>query len=281
MVALVLGLVAAAGYGAADFCGGLAAKRAPMLAVACGGQAAGLVVLVPLAFVAPMHPTVLDIILGLIAGVCGGVGIALLYHALAIGKMGVVSPITAVLAAAVPVAAGFARGERLHGAQIVGIAVALIAIVLISLTTEETGEREIATGGVREAIVSGLLLGAFLAILAYVSNEAGFAGLLAARCSSVLTLAAIALVARVDPRPPRAMLPLVGGSGLLDGSALVLYVLAARLGGLSVAAVLTSLYPAATVLLARVILRERLRAWQFAGMVLALAGVALIAIGRG
>lgn len=280
MVGLILGLVAAAGYGAADFCGGLAAKRAPMVAVACGGQATGLLVLVPLALAAPAHPTMRDIVFGLTAGVCGGVGIALLYHALAIGKMGVVSPITAVLAAAVPVAAGFARGERLHAAQIVGIAVALMAIVLISLTTEESGEREIATAGVREAIASGVLLGGFLAILAFVRAEAGFDGLLAARCSSVFVLAAIAFVARVDPRPPRATFALVGGSGLLDGTALVLYVFAARFGGLSIAAVLTSLYPAATVLLARVVLRERLRVWQFAGMALALAGVALIALGR-
>lgn len=280
MLSVLLGLVAAAAYGAADFCGGLATKRAATLAVACVGQGAGLVILVPLAFFVPAHLAVSDVLLGLGAGVCGGVGIALLYHALAIGTMGVVSPVTAVIAAALPVAVGFVRGERLHGTQIAGIVVALVAIVLISASTEESGEREIATAGLREAIASGVLLGGFLAIIAFVRADAGLTALIAARISAVLAIAAVALAARVDLRPPRSVLALVAGSGLLDGSALVLYVAAARFGGLSVAAVLTSLYPAATVVLARVVLRERLRTWQFAGMLLALGGVALIAFGR-
>lgn len=278
MSAIALALISAMCYGAADFLGGLATKRATMLAVALGGQLTGLVVLVPLAVLFTGHVRVSDIAFGLAAGVCGGLGIALLYHALAIGKMGVVSPVTAVLAAAIPVAAGFARGEHLSTLQWAGIGVALIAIVLISFSTEEDGAREIATAGLREAIASGVLLGLFLLVLAFVHPSAGLAGLLAARCSSVLALALAALAVRANVRPTGGTLPLVVFSGLLDGSGVALYVLALRLGDMSIAAVLTSLYPAATVLLALGVLRERLQRSQYAGMALALAGVVLIAL---
>jgi drug/metabolite transporter (DMT)-like permease len=278
MFAMILGLLAATSYGAADFYGGLATKRATMFSVAVIGQAMGLAILLVVVPLAGSHAVRSDWLLGLGAGVCGGLGIALLYHALSIGKMGVVSPITAILVAALPVLAGFVRGERLTVVQMTGIVLALVAIVLISLSFEENGVREISTEGVREAIASGVLLGAFFVFLAYGHPNAGLSELLAARFSSVVTLAVVALALRSNLRPPRVTLPLILISGALDVTATTLYTIATRYGDLSIVAVLTSLYPASTVFLARVVLNEHLSRSQQVGIVLALLGVALIAL---
>jgi uncharacterized membrane protein len=130
-MAIVLGLLAAAFYGSADFCGGFAAKRNGMFAVAVTSQGAGFVLL--LAVIPLLHGqfTARAALYGALSGICGGLAIVLLYHALSIGKMGVVSPITAVLAAAFPVVVGMMRGERLSPAHLVGIGLALVAVVLI------------------------------------------------------------------------------------------------------------------------------------------------------
>lgn len=275
-MAVVLGLLAAAFYGAADFCGGLATKRAGMLAVAITSQAAGLILLLLVLPLIGGRFTHEALIYGLLGGVCGGIGILLLYHALSIGKMGVVSPITAVLAASLPVIVGTARGDRLSAWQIVGIGVALVAVVLISLSSEPDGRFEFSTLGVREAIASGLLLGGFYIFLALAGKGGGLYPVLFARLASVVLLTLIAGALRRGI-VPAASLPLVLVAGAIDMSANVLYLLAAYAGYLSVAAVLTSLYPASTVFLARFVLGERLANVQKIGVALALAGVALIA----
>lgn len=277
MLGIALGLAAAVFYGAADFCGGLAAKRTAMFAVAVISQAAGFVVLLAILPFFPAHPVLADYLWGALAGLCGGLGLALLYHALSIGKMGVVSPITAVLAAALPVIVGVVRGEHLAVVQIGGIVVAMVAIVLISVSTEESGEREIATRGVREAIFSGIVLGGFYLFLANSRPAAGLDQLVTARLASILFLLAIAGVTRTSLRPDRATLALIVLSGVIDMTANALYVLATYHGYLAIAAVLTSLYPASTVFLARFVLREHLQLSQKVGVALALVGVGLIA----
>ena len=276
-MAVLLGLLAAVCYGAADFCGGLASRRTAIFAVVVVSQAAGFVLL--LAVLPFLHGVFTRdaLIDGLLGGVCGGIGIALLYHALSIGKMGVVSPITAVLAAALPVAIGLARGERLSFWQLLGIAVALVAVVLISLSTEPDGRFEFSTAGVREALLSGIALGGFYVFLAQAGQSTGLYPLACARFVSMMLLALAALAFRRPIVPGRAALGLVLFGGALDMTANLLYVLSAYAGYLAVAAVLTSLYPASTVFLARFVLGERLAAVQKAGVVLALAGVVLIA----
>jgi len=277
MTAVFLGLLAATFYGAADFCGGLASKRASMVSVTFGAQLTGLVLIAGAIWLFPGRPTRVDLLWGLAAGVCGGAGIGLLYHALSIGKMGVVSPVTAVIAALFPVAVGFARGERPGLWQCVGFAVALLAVVLISYSREETGEREISTAGVKEAIAAGVVIGGFLLFLSFAHKSAGMWPLAAARVGAVALLAALGLATRTSLRPPSAVLKLVVLAGAIDMFANVLYVLAVHAGYLTVAVVLTSLYPASTVFLARIVLKERLQVQQKVGVALALAGVALIA----
>lgn len=278
VLAVVLGLLAAAFYGSADFCGGLASKRTSVYSVTVISQAAGFVLLLCFAFFIPSHATLTDMEWGGAAGIFGGIGLALLYHALSIGKMGVVSPITAVLAAAVPVVVGVTiRHEALAWWQFVGIGVALAAVVLISLSHDDDGKIEFATAGVKEAIVCGIVLGVFYLCLASASKSAGMQPLLAARATSAAFLVLCALVARASLAPKNNTLGLIVFAGCIDMTANALYVLASHAGYVAIAAVLTSLYPASTVILARVVLRERLHITQKSGVVLALAGVALIA----
>jgi drug/metabolite transporter (DMT)-like permease len=276
-VAILLGLLAAACYGAADFCGGLATKRSGMFAVAVVSQAAGLLLLLIVLPLLGGRFTHEALIYGLLGGACGGGGIVLLYHALSIGKMGVVSPITAVLAAAFPVVVGVMRGDRLSLWQFLGIGVALAAVVLISLSHEPDGRLEFSTAGVREAIFSGVLLGGFYILLALAGKGSGLYPLLFARLGSVALLIVVAAGLRRGVVPAAQSFVIVIVAGFIDMSANVLYVLAAYAGYLSIAAVLTSLYPASTVFLARVVLGERLAHVQKLGVALALAGVALIA----
>lgn len=278
LIGVLLSLLAAAFYGSADFCGGLATKRSAMVAVAICSQFAGLILLLIVRPFIPAHAQLPDYVFGALAGICGGLGVALLYHALSIGKMGVVSPITAVLASAVPLGIGVARGEHLSGLQYAGIAAALVAIVMISFSTEESGTREFATAGVKEAIACGMILGGFLFFLSYTHRAAGLDNLLAARIASIGVLAATGFALRQPYLPRRIDLPLVIVTGVLDMTANALFVLATFAGYLSIAAVLTGLYPASTVLLARIVLNERLRSIQKAGVGLALAGVLLIAV---
>lgn len=274
---IVFGLLAAVFYGAADFLGGFATRRSPMLAVAVISQAAGFILLVAALPFFGGHATHDAILYGALAGISGGVGIALLYHALSIGKMGVVSPTTAVLGAAFPVGAGVLRGEHLSAWQVAGIAIALLAVIMISVSTEPDGRFEFSTAGVKEAIASGIFIGGFLIFLASAGRNAGLYPLVSARLASTAFLVLIALVLRKSITPLRASVPIILLAGAIDMTANCLYVLATYAGYISVAAVLTSLYPASTVFLARIVLGERLAALQKIGVACALAGVALIA----
>lgn len=275
---IVLGLLAAAFYGAADFCGGLATRRSPIFAVTVISQAVGLVLLCAAVPFLHGHFTAAAGVYGALGGLCGGIGLALLYHALSIGKMGVVSPITAVLAAALPVGIGVARGEHFTAWEALGMAIALVAVVLISLSHEPDGRLEFSTTGVKEAIASGVVLGGFYTFLALAGKDAGVYPLLSARFASTAFLALAALVSRNTIVPLRATVPIIVLAGAIDMTANGLYLYAAYAGYLSIAAVLTSLYPASTVFLARALLGERLANVQKVGVALALAGVVLIAL---
>ena len=275
---IVLGLLAATFYGCADFCGGLATKRSSMWSVTIVSQAVGLVLLVCILPFFHAHVTANDFLWGAAAGACGGFGLALLYHALSIGKMGIVSPITAVLGASLPVSVGSAYGEHLSRYQLIGVIIALIAVVLISTSHDDDGKIEFKTAGVKEAVVSGLILGGFYLLLAHAGPRAGLYPLVTARLASMGFLAVIALVARQSIRPTRSALPLIVIAGAIDMCANAFYVTATFHGYVSIAAVLTSLYPASTVILAWLVLKEKLQAVQYAGLLSALVGVLLIAL---
>lgn len=275
-----LAVLSSIAYGAADFLGGLAAKRgSPVFSVVVVSQSVGLLlVLVALPFLPASSPTAADLAWGAAAGLAGGIGLALLYRGLSIGVMSVVAPVTAVCAVIIPVAVGLALGERPAGLALAGVALAITSIVLVSQTGHSEGA-ERATTGLATAIASGVAIGIFLVCLERTGPAAGLWPLVPARLASVSLFAAAAGIARQPLAPRREVMPIVVAGGALDMAANVLYLLAVRPGELSIVATLTSLYPASTILLARIVLRERLRLVQGVGLTCAAVAIALIVAG--
>jgi drug/metabolite transporter (DMT)-like permease len=281
----LLALASAVLYGAGDFTGGLATRRAAMLPVVALSQLSGLVLLLLLLpLLPPASPSRADMLWGVSAGLTGGVGVALLYRALAIGRMAVVAPITAVCAVVVPVIIAVLFGERPGALAVLGILLGLAAIVLVSQQTVSEAEPHARPGGGRLpagvgiALVSGVAIGFFFLCLARTRPEAGMWPILASRGTSVTLFGLAAIAGGRSLRLPGVLL-LTLLCGMVDMSANALYLLAARIGPLSVMVTLSSLYPASTVLLARLVLGERLNARQIAGVGCALAAIVLIVSG--
>jgi uncharacterized membrane protein len=277
----LLAIGAAAFYGAADFLGGIATRRATTVATVLTTQGAGLLML--LAFSPLMLDLVMsrrDAIFGMLAGVTGSVGVALLYKALAIGPMSVVAPVTAVCAVIVPLVVGLLQGESITAAAAVGVAMAIAAIALLGMSPPPAGAgaqppADLAKG-LRVALGSGVAIGGFLVTLGETSAAAGLWPLALSRAVSIALFTTMALVSRQAMIVPRAALAPAIACGGLDMVANALYLVAVRQGQLSLVATLASLYPASTVLLARVVLGERLGSWQQVGV--AAAGIAIVLI---
>ena len=283
----LLALGSALFYGAADFTGGLTSRRAGAIPVVVISQFTGMLLLALLLPVLPSaSPSRDDLLWGAAAGLTGGIGVALLYRALAIGTMAVVAPTTAVCAVAIPVLVAVVLGERPAPLAVAGIALGIISIILVSQQQTAPGSqpghgahRGRLPPGVPTAFASGVAIGFFLISLARTRAEAGMWPLLTARVVSVLLFATVAIATRASFRMTKGVAALVCAAGAIDMLANALYLLASRLGQLSVVVTLTSLYPASTVLLARIILHERLSTWQVTGVVCALAAVMLIVSG--
>jgi len=278
-MAYLLATLAAVFYGAADFTGGMVAKRVATVPVVLLSQATGLVmVALILPFLGTAAPRAADLWWGAAGGLAGGVGVALLYYGLAIGTMSVVAPTTAVLAVAIPVLTSIALGERPGWLAIAGILLGIGAIALVSRPTanpQSTARRS----GLGVALVAGVAIGLFLLALAQTRPASGLWPLLTARLTSVGLFAVIAAVGRRSVRMPLKLAAIAVGGGALDMLANTLYLLAAQIGPLSPVVTLSSLYPASTVLLARAVLGERLNTWQTAGVAAALVAVLLIVRG--
>ena len=328
-MAVVLALSSALTYGVGDFLGGLAAKRAAAAAVLVWSHAVGIVLLLVSVLLVTGEASAGDVALGAVGGLAGAAGVGLLYQALSIGPMSAVAPVTALLAAAVPVAAGFVQGERPGGLALVGMVAGVAAIVLVS--AEGGGSlRPADLRGVTYALGAGLGFGLFFVALSYTDDGSGLWPLVGARAASVTVVGLAALAGAFDARIPRrgnapsptrpappdardgsasshavaeaadrgrpatadgqdgrnrsqAVLGaspwlLTAGAGALDVAANVLYLLAIREGLLTVVSVLASLYPASTVLLAGVVLRERFEPLQRVGLVLAVPAAVLMAV---
>jgi len=278
-MAYLLAIAAAVGYGAADFMGGLASRRAATLAVVLWSQLVGLAMVAAAVLLFPAHPAARDLAWGAGAGLAGSLGVGLLYYALSIAPMSVVAPVTGVCALSVPVVAGLAFGERPGAAALAGVPLAALAVVLVSRGADPAHappSRHGSALGVPIAVAAGLVVGLFLVGIAQVSPEAGLWPLVAARASSV---AAAGMIGAAGPRRlrlDRATVPVVVAAGAVDMLANILYLLAVQRGMLSLVGTLSSLYPGATVLLAALVLHERLRPVQLAGLACALAAVVLV-----
>ena len=286
-MAYLLAIGSAVLYGAADFTGGLTTRRASTIPVVLLSQAAGLIML---ALIMPLlphaSPARADVLWGAAAGLSGGIGVALLYHALAIGTMAVVAPTTAVCAVAIPVVVSVLLGERPMPLAVAGIALGMVSIVLVSQQqggtqpgAGEPGLPRSRQSGVGTALVAGIAIGVFLLSFAQAGSTAGMWPLLVARTVSTTLFALMAIAGGRSLRMPPQVTALVIFAGVMDMVANALYLLATRQGPLSIVVTLSSLYPASTVLLARIVLGERLRPWQVTGVGCALAAVVLIVSG--
>lgn len=284
-MALVLALVAAGFYGAADFLGGLAAKRAPTLAVVVLSQLAGVATVLAVQWLLPLPsaPRPIDLEWGAAAGVAGGSGLALFYQGLARGTMSVIAPITAVAATAVPVICGLLLGDRPGAVALVGVALSVLAVVLVSAAgggAASPGDRQaIPRAALLAALAAGTAFGAFYVLIHNAAPAAGVWPLAAARSASMTACLLVAVAARRPVAAPRASLPIIGLTGALDMAANICFLLAVQRGHLSIVGAVASLYPAATIVLARVVLGERLGAVQHTGLGVAALAVVLISVG--
>ena len=268
-------MLSAAFYGTADFFGGLAARRAPALAATVVAQALGLaLVAIGMPLFPAERPSAIGTLWAAGAGVTGGTGVALLYYGLRVGRMSVVAPVTAVCSITIPVLVAIGLGERPGPLGLAGITVAVASVALISRHDDAAGKAQVRDRSLAIALASGIAIGAFLVCLARAGSASGLWPLLIARGTSTLALAAA--VAKVPLSVPRAALPAALVCGALDVLANALYLIATRGGPLGLVATLTSLYPASTVVLARVVLRERLRPVQSLGLACAAAALVLI-----
>lgn len=274
IVPVVFGLLSGAVWGAGDFCGGLATKRSNVYGVVIVGDLVGGIVLagLALAFREPLpHPR--DVVWGAVAGISGAAGLIALYRALASGRMSMASPVAAVISASVPAVAGTFVDGLPGGGQMAGFGLALLGVWLVSANDQV----RIQFNELGLPIVAGLGFGVFFVLIDHVSVTVLFWPLVSARAAAVLVLAACAMATRQLQLPGREYVPLTAMVGVLDAGGNAFFALAAQAGRLDVAGVLSSLYPASTVGLAWLILKERVTRLQTVGVLAALAAVVLIA----
>lgn len=275
LAGIYYGLLSALCWGAGDFSGGLATRRANVYSVIIAGDFVGALLLMIVAwYLGERAPTMVDLAWGTVAGIGGVVGLIGLYRALALGKMGIVSPLSAVIAAALPVlVAIFVEGAP-KPLQMLGFLLAFVAIWLIA----QSGETRLSLQDLLLPAIAGAGFAAFFICYDQVSDGSIFYPLVAARVIAVLLLIGVALLGGHPMTPPVNMFPLLFLVGAADLGGNAFYGLAAQAGRLDVAAVTASLYPAATVWLAWWLLKERFSSRQMVGVVIALLSITLIAL---
>ena len=270
-----LSLLAAAAWGGGDFSGGLAAKRGSVFRVVAIAHACGLLASLAMALASrEAIPPMQSLAWGGLAGFVGVFGIVALYRALAIGLMGVVAPVAAVVTGVLPVVVALVREGMPAAVQLIGFAIALFSIWLIARPSEHVDSHR----GVGLAAFAGVMFGLFLIAGKQAGHDAVFWPLVAARAVSTALMLVIVAVAPRDSRPLRDSFWPAALSGSFDAVGNALFIAATRHGRLDVAAVLSSLYPASTVILARIYLKEHIGKLQAFGIACALLSVALIAM---
>jgi drug/metabolite transporter (DMT)-like permease len=280
VVGLALALSASVGWGIADFIGGFQSRRLPLLQVMFVSQAIAFAMLaVIVAARGQGAPDVGRLLPAAAGGLAGTIGLTAFYRALAIGTMSVVAPIAAT-GVCVPVIVGIASGERPGPLQVAGILAAIVGVVLVSReSTPESDHRPIARASIALALMAALGFGSFVIGLRSSARADVLWALVAARGAGTAAVTAAFLVARPARTELRSGAGWLAALGTLDLIATALYGLATRHGLLSLVAVAGSLYPLATVTLARGLLGERVRRSQEIGIAAAVAGIALIAAG--
>ena len=279
MTSVLLSLAAACCWGVADFIGGLQSRRVAIPVVLATVEGTGLVlVLAVIAMTGEPFPQARTVLISLAGGVGGVMALGCFYRALSIGTMSIVAPISAT-GVALPVIVGVATGDSLSVLVSAGLAVTVVGVILASREAHEEEQRAAAGRlSVGLALLAAVGFGSYFVLSDAAADDSILWFLVLSRVIPVPALVAVAALLRV-PRPPRESAVALVVAGTLDCGATGLYALANTKGALSIVSVVGSLYPVATVVLARVVLGERIRPLQRAGVVAALAGVAMIAGG--
>jgi uncharacterized membrane protein len=276
-MAVVLSLLAALSYGLSDFIGGMASKRASAWSVAFVAALTGGTLMLAVSLLLGGDPRPADFWWGTAAGLGNGFGTAFLYRGLSSGRMGVVAPVSGVGAAVIPVVVAVLLGERPDVLVWIGIALAFPAIWLVA--RDPAGMAAASTGGLVDGALAGAGFGFLFVALAQVGEDAGLLPLAVNQAVGALVIVLVASALRQPWRPTAATAPGAPVAGSLGALATVCFLLATREGYLSVASVVTSLYPAFTVILAATVLREHVHRAQAAGLLLCAVAVTLVAAG--
>ncbi len=295
MLTVLFGVTSALIFGSADFVGGVASKRMSPIRVTAIGAVSGLIALVIAEVFVGGRWSWEAMLYGGLTGITGAFAITLLYGCLAIGPMSILSPTTALVAAFVPLTVGMLRGERLPFFGYIAIGIALIAVVLVGFVKEQGAVRP-SLKALLMAVGSGSLIGVFLILMDMTPDDAGLVPLIANRAvNGFVMFAVIGVIALTvhrrsktvaDPAAPVGMLSrgwkagfwLAAAAGIVDATANSVLLIGLRLGDLSVMAVLAALYPAGTIILAAIVLRERIAPVQVVGLVLALVAAGMLAL---
>ena len=281
---VLLSLGAAVLLGAADFAGGIATRRSGVISVMLLSRIVGVCVLLPLAWTQPGWRFIPgDLGWGALAGLAGGAGLAVLYSGLATSEMAVTAPVTAVIAAMVPVVTGLLLGDRPARLTMAGIVLAMVGIAFVSRKARSSSPSRGPVAVDRKSnralflgVVAGLAIGAFYVLLSRVSEESGLWPLAAARSAALGLFMLLAVLKGVPAPLSRALGPMALAAAVLDLLGTILFLFATHEGSLAIVGFLTSLYPASTVLLAVLFLGERLSRARVVGLSFAVDGACLI-----
>jgi drug/metabolite transporter (DMT)-like permease len=272
----VLGLVSAVAWGSGDFGGGLLTRRTALFGVVLISQLVGMALALVIAIArGEMAPTNVDLGWSVLGGAAGAIGITALYQALGVGRMGIVAPVTGVMAALIPVVAGIVLEGLPEPLALFGIGLAIVAVVLVSRVQDDAG----GPSGIGLALVAGAGLGAFSVCISQVSDGHAFGPLVVMRGTEAALIAGAVIVTSSAWRPATRLVPAIAGVGVLDMIGNGAFILAVQAGSLAVAAVLSSLYPVTTVILATIFLRERVTRTHAVGIALAVTAIVCIAAG--
>lgn len=293
MLPVIAGLAGALIFGAADFLGGIASKRISAMRVTAIGAAAGFFLLLLSTTFIEGTWSVEALFLGGLTGVTGALAISFLYACLAIGPMSILSPTTAVVSALVPMLAGVVRGEQLRPIAYIALALALIAVILVGFVPEKGAVRP-SLKALGMAVAAGALIGAFLIIIDLTPADSGMVPLVANRAVNAaimfVVIGGLALFARRRRASASGSPTIVTGGGwrpgfvlavccgVIDATGNIFVLIGLRLGELTIQSVLTALYPAGTIILAAIVLKERIAPVQVVGLVLAIVAASMLAL---
>lgn len=279
MISIAYGLISAVLWGAGDFTGGLASRRTGAFRVVFFGEIIGIALLFVAALgLQPAVPGSSDMLKATLAGALGSLGLVLLYHSMATGTMSIAAPVSALTAGILPVVVGAFQEGLPSGLTMVGFAFALMAVWFVS--QGEGGSRNILThlADLRLPLLAGVGFGCYFVVMHSAAQESTLWPMVVSRAGGLAVIGMVMLMRREPLHVVRAAWPVIAMNGALDVGGNTFYILAGQTGRMDVSAVLSSLYPGVTVILAGLVLKERLSRTQWVGITMALIAVVLFTL---